>query len=95
MRKRGRVDANQKEVVEWLRKAGATVQSLANIGNGCPDLLVGYHGKNYLMEIKDGDKVPSARKLTKDEITWHKEWQGEVHIVERPEAALLLIGATK
>ena len=95
MRKRGKIDANQPEVVEWLRKAGATVQSLANIGNGCPDLLVGYHGKNYLMEIKDGDKVPSRRVLTPDEITWHMHWQGEVHIVERPEAALLLIGTTK
>ena len=94
MRRYGRVDDNQKQIVHWLRQAGATVQSLATIGGGCPDLLVGFRDRNYLFEIKDGSKSPSARQLTPDETKWHAEWKGQVYVVERPEAALLIIGAT-
>ena len=80
MRKRGRVDANQAEIVNGLRKIGATVISTANIGKGFPDLCVGFRGKNYLIEVKDGEKSPSARKLTKDEEIFFKYWSGQVHI---------------
>jgi hypothetical protein len=83
-----KVDLNQMEIVATLRKVGATVQSLATVGNGCPDLLIGFQGINYLMEIKDGDKVPSAQKLTPDQVKWHIEWCGEVHIVRSVEDAL-------
>lgn len=82
-----KVDLNQIEIVASLRKIGATVQSLATVGNGCPDLLVGFQGINYLMEVKDGDKVPSAQKLTPDQIKWHIEWCGEVYIVRSVEDA--------
>jgi hypothetical protein len=71
-----KIDANQPEIVDALRRHGATVQSLAPIGNGCPDLLVGYAGKTALIEIKDGSKPPSARRLTEDQMLWHKDWQG-------------------
>lgn len=76
-----KVDLNQMEIVATLRKIGATVQSLATVGNGCPDLLVGFRGINYLMEIKDGEKVPSAQKLNPDQIKWHDKWCGEVCVV--------------
>jgi hypothetical protein len=52
------------------------VQSLAAIGAGCPDLLVGYKGVNYLMEVKDGSKPPSGRKLTPDQVEWLRKWKG-------------------
>lgn len=81
MRRAARVDSNQKEIVEYLRKKGATVQPLHTVGRGCPDLLVGYNGKNYLCEVKDGDKPPSQRKLTPDEDAWHFMWRGKVEIV--------------
>ena len=81
MRRAARVDANQKEIVEHLRKMGATVQPLHTVGRGCPDLLVGYGGTNYLLEVKDGDKPPSQRKLTPDEQSWHDEWVGHVSVV--------------
>ena len=32
-------------------------------GRGVPDLLVGYGGANWLVEIKDGDKSLSKRQL--------------------------------
>lgn len=86
-----KVDVNQMEIVATLRKIGATVQSLATVGNGCPDLLVGFQGKNYLMEVKDGDKVPSAKKLTEDQVKWHKDWFGTVHVVESSKDAIAVL----
>ena len=87
-----KVDLNQMEIVATLRKIGATVQSLASVGNGCPDLLVGFRGINYLMEVKDGDKAPSAQKLTPDQVKWHIEWRGEVHIVRSIYDAFEVLG---
>tara|TARA_R110000824_G_scaffold188467_1_gene369789 strand:- start:1031 stop:1318 length:288 start_codon:yes stop_codon:yes gene_type:complete len=94
MRKRARVDHNQAEVVFALRTAGAFVQSLATVGDGCPDLLVGFQGETYLMEIKDGRKPPSARKLTEDEGRWHERWKGGACAVVKSQIeALEMIGA--
>lgn len=81
MRRAARVDRNQKEIVEYLRKRGATVQPLHTVGRGCPDLLVGHGGKNYLLEVKDGEKPKSAQKLTPDEDAWHFMWLGQVAVV--------------
>ena len=77
-----RVDANQKQIVKLLREMGATVQHLHVIGRGCPDILCGFRGENYLFEIKDPDKPPSARKLTEDEEAWHLVWRGQVATVQ-------------
>ena len=76
-----RTDNNHTEIVSALRAHGATVQSLAAIGKGCPDLLVGYHGSNYLLEVKDGKKSPSHRKLTPDEQYFIDMWRGQVCVV--------------
>ena len=66
-----RVDANQKEIVNKLRAIGASIQDLSMVGKGCPDILVGFRCKNYLFEIKDGNKYASQRKLTDSEKEWH------------------------
>lgn len=92
LRRAARIDANQPAIVQGLRKAGCTVQSLAAIGKGCPDIIVGLRGVNYLMEIKDGDKVPSQRKLTPDEKEWIEKWRGQVAVVNSLEEALKIIG---
>jgi len=52
MRHKASLDANHTEIVSQLRHIGATVVDLAKVGKGCPDLLVGWRGKTYLMEIK-------------------------------------------
>ena len=90
-----RTDQNQTELVRGLRKAGCNVLSLAAVGNGCPDLLVYRHstGLFYMLEIKDGDKVPSRRKLTPHQIKFHKDWP--VHIVNDIAEALQAVGVTK
>lgn len=81
MRRSARVDANQAEIVAALRNIGATVQPLHAVGQGCPDLLVGYRQRNFLFEVKNGKKPPSARKLTPDEKDWISGWRGPVVVV--------------
>ena len=91
MRLKAKVDANQKQIVTALRDAGCSVQSLAATGRGVPDLLVGRAGKNILMEIKDGSRTPSERKLTPDQEIWHSAWRGQIHVVTSTDDALRLI----
>lgn len=88
MRRKAKVDDNQSEIVTALRKIGCTVQPLHDVGRGVPDLLVGYHGINVLLEIKDGAKVPSAQKLTDEQITWHDSWRGQVATVNSINQAI-------
>ena len=86
-----RVDANQKEIVSGLRKYGVSVTPTHMVGNGFVDLVCGWRGRNYLFEIKDQKKVPSARALTPAESEWHSQWRGEAHIIESLEQALGVI----
>ena len=96
MRRAAKVDANHTQVVMALQAAGATVQSLAAVGQGVPDLLVGFQGKTLLMEVKDGQKPPSHRRLTEHQITWHGAWRGgPVAIVDGVDAALRALGVLK
>ena len=94
MRRAAATDRNQGEIVSALRRAGVTVQPLHRVGEGCPDLLCGFRGKNVLIEVKDGQKAPSDRRLTTDQVDWHNGWKGQVAVVESVDGALrLLFGA--
>ena len=96
MRRAAKIDANQQQVVSALRAAGATVQSLAAVGKGVPDLLVGFQNKTLLMEVKDGSKPPSARESTEDQLIWHGAWRGgPLSVVDGPEAALRALGVLR
>lgn len=88
-----RTDANQSEIVSALRKVGASVLDLSKVGHSCPDLLVGFRGKNYLLEIKDGAKKPSARKLRDNQVEFFAAWLGQVAKAESVDDALRAIGA--
>lgn len=77
MRRAAKVDVNQSDIVDAFRRLGATVQTLHSVGQGVPDLLVGYRGNNYLIEVKDGAKT----KLTDDQVAWHNRWAGQVVII--------------
>lgn len=56
-RRIAKVDDNQKEIVEALRKVGAYIVHTHQLKNAF-DILVSYRGKCVPMEIKDGDKLP-------------------------------------
>lgn len=86
-----RVDANAPEIVAALRRVGAIVRVIRQ-GEGIPDLLVGYRGQTVLMEVKDGAKPPSARRLTPDEQKFFDEWTGgPCVIVNSTEEALQVL----
>lgn len=93
MRRAAKVDDNQREIVRALRQVGASVLPMHTLGQGAPDIAVGWRGQNWFFEIKDGAKPPSARKLTPDEKAWHAAWQGSVVVVETVDQALATIGA--
>jgi len=91
MRHAARIDANQEQIVAALRAMGATVRIVTQ-GNGLPDLLVGFRGVTILMEVKDGQKVLSARKLTPAEQKFFDEWRGGiVAIVNSVDEAIDLL----
>lgn len=83
-----KVDANQAEIVKVLRQVGVSVQPLHMVGGGVPDLLCAIGNRVFLIEVKDGAKVPSAQKLTPDQVVWHAAWPAPVHIVNSVDAAL-------
>jgi len=84
-----RADVNQPEIVAALRQVGASVQPIYRLGRGVPDLLCGFRGQNYLLEIKHNRGV-----LTPDEALWLDTWRGQAAIVRSIDEALKAIGAT-
>lgn len=94
MRYAAKVDANQHEIVRALEQIpGVLVLSLSSVGKGVPDLLVQVWRNLVLMEIKDGSKVPSKRKLRKLQQDFvNKGWR--VTKVESVDEALAAIGLT-
>jgi len=91
VRRAAKVDLNHGEVVKALQAIGASVQSLAAVGKGCPDILVGLAGRNWIIEIKDGSKCPSERKLNDKQVEWHRLWRGQVHTVTSSLEAVELV----
>ena len=85
-RRAARVDRNQVEIVASLRRIGASVQHLHMVGKDCPDLLVGFRGRNYVIEVKD-----AKGKLMPGQAQWMTEWRGQSCVVRTPEEAILTI----
>ena len=84
-RRTARRDATEKPIVDALRAAGASVAFL--VGTGVPDIVVGYHGRLTLCEVKSGDG-----EMTVDQQKWHAGWKGAPVVVLRTvEDALALI----
>ena len=95
MRRAARTDSNQRSIVSGLREQGMSVLDLSGVGKGCPDIAVGYAGSNWLFEIKDGSKPPSARRLTPAEKSFHNTWTGQVSVVTSLDDALGIVHQTQ
>ena len=93
MRRAARVDANHAEITHALRQCGWVVHDTSGVGGGFPDLVVGKAGRLVLVEIKDGAKKPSARRLTKAEAAFRAKFVEAgvwVEIIESTEDATTL-----
>lgn len=82
-----RTDANQSEIVHAYESVGATVRTLQQEADGLPDLLVGWQGVNYLIEIKT-----ATGELTPAQVKFFIEWKGQKAIVRDVSEALRVIG---
>jgi len=88
MRYAARVDANQDQIVSALRAAGAYVWVI-----GLPvDLLVGYKGHTFLVEVKNGPR----KRLTPLQANFFENWSGSTLArIDGPDGALRMIGVLK
>ncbi len=82
-----KVDGVQPEIVKALRAAGVLVEDCSRMGRGFPDLLCGYQGRLFLVEIK----MPKEQ-LNERQVLWHSLWEQVpkyvVHSVEEALACL-------
>lgn len=90
-RRAARIDANQNEIVTMLRKMGYSVAITSDCGKGFPDIVVGRSGINFLFEIKDGNKVPSAQKLTPAEQQFADRWKGQYDVITCLDDAIKIL----
>lgn len=72
IRRASRKDANQSRIVKTLRDVGVKVYIL----NEPVDLLTGFQGVLRAIEIKDGSRIPSQRKLKPSQEKFMSEFQG-------------------
>jgi hypothetical protein len=90
MRRAARRDANEGDIIKAMRAEGAYVKVIND--EGLFDLLVSYRGETLMVEVKDGAKPPSARRLTDAEQKFHDEWPGDnLYIVNSVEEAIALL----
>ena len=91
MGRRSRTDTNQKLIVEELRKLGASVEYLSNVGKGVPDLLVGVDGVNFLLEVKSLVTSYGRKGLNDMQQDWHAKWKGQKAVVSNLEEAIQVV----
>ncbi len=86
MRKHPKTDLNQPELVRTARQIGASVHITAALGCGFPDLVIGYRGVTYLVEVKR-----PGEGLTDDEREFFLTWRGRAPEVARTREDLFRI----
>ena len=77
-------DTNERPIIEALEAIGCTVFQLNH--KDIPDLLVGKHGRNILIEVKD-----KHGKLSEGQREWHLHWQGQCAVARSVEEALAIV----
>lgn len=89
-RRAAKRDKNEPEIIKALEDAGATVQTISEINvKGFPDLIVGYRGVNYLLEVKTLNG-----RLSDEQHEFLVTWQGQTCVVYSADDALDAIGAS-
>ena len=73
-RRNAKRDKNEKQIIRFLERCGASVIQLDD--PGICDLLVGYNSINILCEVKS-----EKGKLTPTQIKFFETWQGQKAVV--------------
>jgi len=98
MRTIARVDRNHAEIVAAMRKIGAHVVNTSQLKNAF-DCIAFYAGKTFIIEIKDGTKTASKKKLTEGELKTKEAIENrgvKYHVIESINEAIdLLINTQK
>lgn len=92
---RNRRDLNHSEIVSTLRTMGCSVFDTSQTGNNFPDLVIGFLGKTYLAEIKDGAKTPSAKRLTPGQQEFFESWRGHVCVLTSVDEAIHFVNRAR
>lgn len=88
-----KVDRNHGEIRDGLRAEGFSVVDTSAVGGGFPDLVVFRDDTGMvLLEVKDGHKPPSGRKLTEAQVEMRKRLPFK--IVTSLLEALFVLGVT-
>ena len=101
MRFRRRTDSNHAEIVRALKQIGCSVLDLSAVGAGCPDILIGYRGRNVLVEIKrwghiDKPQGRHERETAERQKRFRDGWNGlPVAVVDSIEQAVLVATAAQ
>jgi hypothetical protein len=66
-------DDNHNEIETEFKRLGCGVKDVHDLPNFV-DIIICYKGQTVMVEIKDGAKPPSARKLTSGEKRFSDEW---------------------
>lgn len=106
MRRAAHRDKSEPAIIKALRAVGATVEQLHVV-----DLLVGFRGLNFVLEVKSPAELVTGKDLRKDgtnqirrqaagklsegQQAWFATWRGQKAKVETPEEALRAIGAIR
>jgi len=91
-----RKDSNHNAIASALISIGVGVLDTSAMGDGFCDLVTFHRGTIRHLEVKDGEKAPSARKLTIAQVRAHELARVHgctIHVVTSADEALALHGA--
>jgi endogenous inhibitor of DNA gyrase (YacG/DUF329 family) len=91
-----KVDENHKEIVDAMKAVGASIIDTSRLGQGMPDLIVGFRGQTILLEIKNPKTQYGRKGLNANQRKWAEGWTGgPLSIVDSVDAALRVLGVMK
>ena len=80
-------DSNHAEILDAFRQMGCSVVDLRLQGGGVPDTLVGFRGRDRMVEVKPPGKSPTANQES-----FYAAWRGArplvIHSVEEAAQAV-------
>lgn len=82
MRRAAKKDRNHNEIADAFKRLGFSVADTSRLGGDFPDIVIAKAGSTALVEIKDGKKSASQRKLRPGQQEFKDTWKGEYYVVE-------------